>query len=228
MCEVTKYQGTKVARRRTFSFCDDFELFSLCQVGMADEPPLQRFAANENLPDLHAVALTADGEGLARGGEREADVGEQGHGDEVLGVGRRVGVYADGGEHIPCRHLAGIVHASVGQPLRAHAVVVVEQSAEHLLRFFLSAYEVVGEGQAVARLIAVTIKSEVACEVPCLIASVRLAEERVEFLFDGLGRRIEADGSVRIVRREEHGVPCVGLPIHVTVIRIVGAEVLNP
>ena len=33
---------------------------------MADKPPFQRLAANENLLDLHTVALAAEGEGLAR------------------------------------------------------------------------------------------------------------------------------------------------------------------
>ena len=194
---------------------------------MVDKPAFEGFLAAEDAGDLLACACAADLDAavIAHG---EGDTGEEGNGDDVLGIGWGVGVEADGVEDVPGGGLACVVHACVGEVVFTHVVVFIHEDVEDVLGLLLLADEVVGVGDAVVGLVAVAVVAQEAGEVPRFVLSPGLAEEGVEFLLDGLVAGIEGNHAFRVVGSEEEALPGVGLAVHVGVVGIVGVEVLDP
>ena len=64
----------------------------------------------------------------------------------------------------------------------SHIVVAVHEDVQDVLRLGLPVYEVIGIGDAVIGLVALAIIAQEAREVPCLILSPGLREERVQLL----------------------------------------------
>ena len=77
------------------------QFLSGSQVAVVDKPSLERFAAYEDLAYLRTLALADNGEGGARMRQVELHTVEQRHRDDILRVGRRVGVDAQGRTSMP-------------------------------------------------------------------------------------------------------------------------------
>ena len=102
------------------------------------------------------MSFADDGECLAVA-EGETYSLEERDGNDVLRVGRRISIDAYGIQHVPRRHLTSIVHACIGKVLGSHPVIVVHQSVQHMLGFLLLVNEIIGVGDAVPGLVAMTV-----------------------------------------------------------------------
>ena len=67
---------------------------------VVDEPTLQGFLSTKDSLNLLAIALTLDGNTSAVT-HRKGYLGEEGYGNNVLGVGRRIGIKTYGIEDVP-------------------------------------------------------------------------------------------------------------------------------
>ena len=91
----------------------------------------------------------------------------------IFRIGRRISVKSNSIEHIPRRHLAGIIHPCIRQLVGTHVIVVVHQAVETALGFLLFVYEIIGVRNAVSRLVSVAIVSDESGQVVGLVTSPR-------------------------------------------------------
>ena len=153
---------------------------------------------------------------------------EQRHGHDIFGVGRRIGVKADGIEYVPRRHLARIVHTAQRQPFRPHTVEAVENVIQQLLRTLLATDEIIEVRETVVGLVAVAVLADEAREVVHFVSFPRNREEFVQLFAERLAAREEADQPLGVVRCEERLLPGIRLAVHIFIVGILVVEGRDP
>ena len=125
----------------------------------------------------------------------------------ILRIGRRICVQAHRIPDVPGGHLSGVIHAGVSQFICAHVIETIQDLVDVVLALFLLPDEIVGIGDVMARLVSMAVLADETGHVLHLVASPRFREKGIQFRFDRLLGRIQADDTLRVMRRVEQDVP---------------------